>query len=188
MSDERKVPAAAVGADGPAGDGAGSDRPAGSGSGGSGSGAPGRFDTVPRAGRWLAGAVLVLLIVPGVLGLEAWPLTGWKLFSLSRDASQTAWVIEAVDAEGGSDTVDPEELPLGYRHAEWPMAELRTASDARRQAVCEALLGAVVDVEPGTVAVNILRDRQELVERDGEWVVTHDPEVVHTCTVEEMGS
>lgn len=155
---------------------------------GDGTGDPRRFDAVPRAGRWLAGAVLALLIVPGLLGLEAWPLTGWKLFSLSRDESQTAWVVEAVAADGGTERVDPEELPLGYRHAEWPMAELRDASTERRQEVCEALLGAVVDVEPGTVAVNVVRDRQELVERGGEWVVTHDPEVIHTCTVEEGAS
>lgn len=148
-------------------------------------GARAGFDAVPRGARWLVAAVLAALLVPGLIGFEAWPLTGWRLFSLARDDSQTAWVVEAVDARGDARPVDVEELPLGYRHAEWPMAELPGASTERRQDVCQALLGAVVDAEPGTVALNITRDRQQLVERDGEWTLTHDPEVVHTCTVEE---
>ncbi len=144
-----------------------------------GSGSP--MDVVPRRARWFVGVLLVALAVPGLIGFDAWPLTGWRLFSLARDNSQTAWVVEAVDAHGDTHAVDLERLPLGYRHAEWPMAELPGASNARREAVCQAVLGAVVDLEPSTVALNITRDRQHLVERGGEWVVTHDPEVIHTC-------
>jgi hypothetical protein len=145
------------------------------------------FDRVPTRARWFVGVLLVLLAIPGLVGFELWPLTGWRLFSLSRDGSQTKWVVQAVAEDGSSRPVSLEELPLRYRHAEWPMAELPGASDDRRQAVCEALLGAVVGVVPGTAAVEITRDRQELVKRDGEWTLTHDPEVVHTCTVPAGG-
>lgn len=138
-------------------------------------------DTVPRAARWLVGAVLVLLLVPGLIGFEAWPLTGWRLFSLARDDTQTRWVLQAVDEAGSARLVSLEELPLRYRHAEWPMADLPGASPERRQDVCEALLGAVVDVEPGTAELHIARDRARLVERQSEWVVVDDLEVVHTC-------
>jgi hypothetical protein len=150
--------------------------------------AAGEMDVVPRRARWFVGFLLLALVVPGVIGFEAWPLTGWRLFSLSRDDSQTAWVLEAVDGGGATQIVELEELPLRYRHAEWPMAELPGASAARQESVCQALLGAVVDVEPGTVALNITRDRQQMVERAGEWTVTHDPEVIHTCQVGETDS
>jgi hypothetical protein len=145
------------------------------------------MDVVPRPAKWLVAVVLLAMAVPGVIGFDAWPLTGWRLFSLARDDSQTAWVLDAVDAEGDTRTVELEQLPLRYRHAEWPMAELPGASTARREAVCQALLGAVVDVEPSTIALNITRDRQHMVERDGEWTVTHDPEIVHTCRVSGEG-
>jgi hypothetical protein len=141
------------------------------------------MDAVPRRARWFVGVLLLVMAVPGVIGFEAWPLTGWRLFSLARDDSQTAWVLDAVDDRGDTQAVELEQLPLRYRHAEWPMAELPDASTARREAVCQALLGAVVDLEPETVALSITRDRQRLDERDGEWVVTHDPEVIHTCRV-----
>lgn len=135
----------------------------------------------PRGARWLVGSALVLLLVPGIVGFDAWPLTAWRLFSLSRDADQTRWVIEAVDAHERARTVSLEELPLRYRHAEWPMAELPGAAARRRAEVCAALAEAVAVVEPGTVELRIVRDRQALVEVEGEWEVVHEPEVVHAC-------
>ena len=144
-------------------------------------------DTVPRSARWLVGALFALLLVPGLIGFDAWPLTGWRLFSLARDETQTRWVVEAVDDGGSARIVDLEELPLRYRHAEWPMSDLPGASTERRQAVCEALLGAVVDVEPTTVELRIARDRARLEERDDEWTVIDDLEVVHTCRPADLG-
>jgi len=144
-------------------------------------------DAVPRSARWLVGTLLVLLLVPGLVGFDAWPLTGWRLFSLARDETQTLWVLEAVDGGGSPRRVDLEELPLRYRHAEWPMADLPGASTARRQAVCEALLAAVVDVEPATAELRIARDAARLEERDGEWTVVDDLEVVHACQTDDLG-
>jgi hypothetical protein len=66
------------------------------------------------------------------------------------------------------------------------MADLPGASTARRQAVCEALLGAVVDVEPSIAELRIARDRARLEEGDGEWAVVDDLEVIHTCRPAEL--
>jgi hypothetical protein len=147
-------------------------------------GAPHGPDEAPRSARVLVAVLLVLLLVPGVIGFDLWPLTGWRLFSLSRDEDQTRWVVEAVDADGTRRVVSLEELPLRYRHAEWPMAELPGSSQAKRDGVCQALLGAVVDVEPSSVEVAVSRDHARLVERDGEWSTEHDVEVFHTCRPE----
>lgn len=141
-------------------------------------------DEAPRAARVLVAVLFVLLLVPGVIGFDAWPLTGWRLFSLSRDAEQTRWVLQAVDGSGAERVVSLEELPLRYRHAEWPMAELPGASQAQRDAVCEALLGAVVDVHPATAALDLARDRVRLVETDGEWRTEHDVEPFHRCAAD----
>jgi hypothetical protein len=138
-------------------------------------------DSPPRSARVLVAALFVLLLVPGLVGFDAWPLTGWRLFSLSRTAEQTRWVLEAVDTGGDRRVVSLEELPLGYRHAEWPMAELPGASPARRDAVCMALYEAVVDVYPETVTLALARDHAGLVERGGEWTTEHDIEEFHTC-------
>lgn len=144
-------------------------------------------DRAPRRARVLVAVLLVLLLVPGVVGFDLWPLTGWRLFSLSRDADQVRWVLEAVDEAGGRRVVSLEELPLRYRHAEWPMAELPGASAERRDAVCRALLDPVLEVHPGTVELSLSRDHARLVEIDGEWITEHDIEPFHTCAAGPEG-
>jgi hypothetical protein len=135
----------------------------------------------PTQKRFVA-ALLVLLCVPGLGGFELWPLTGWKLFSATRDATQTRWVLEAIDADGATTVVDPDDLPYGYRNAEWPMSRLPGASDRTRTEVCEALLDVTVELRPTTVAVRVVRDRQELVEAaDGTYELVRHPEEITTC-------
>jgi hypothetical protein len=144
---------------------------------------PAAVDRGPtQAARRLVTLTLVLLMVPGLIGFELWPMSAWRLFSLSRSDQQTRWVLEAVDADDTAGRVSLEELPLRYRHAEWPMAELTGARDAQREAVCQALLEAVVDARPATVTLRVVRDRQRLVEEDGSFVVESAPELVHRCS------
>lgn len=145
--------------------------------------AAGEPDEAPRSARVLVAILFVLLLVPGLIGFDAWPLTGWRLFSLSRGPEQTRWVIEAVAEDGSHRVVSLEELPLRYRHAEWPMSELPGASDARRTAVCEALLSPVLDLLPTTIELVIARDHARLVEGDdGHWTTSHNIERFHSCT------
>jgi hypothetical protein len=145
--------------------------------------AAGEPDEAPRSARVLVAILFVLLLVPGLIGFDAWPLTGWRLFSLSRGPEQTRWVIEAVAEDGSHRVVSLEELPLRYRHAEWPMSELPGASDARRTTVCEALLSPVLDLLPTTIELVIARDHARLVAGDdGNWTTRHDIERFHSCT------
>src|SRR3546814_20153686 len=90
--------------------------------------APGRG---PRA---LVVGALLLLLVPGVIGFDAWPLTAWRLFSLARDDDQTRWVLEAEISDGDARVVRLEALPLRYRTAEWQMAEQPDVGDDTRHA------------------------------------------------------
>jgi hypothetical protein len=144
-------------------------------------------DGAPRSARVLVAVLFVLLLVPGLIGFELWPLTGWRLFSVSRDADQTRWVLDAVDRDGDHRIVSLEELPLRYRHAEWPMADLPGASGARRDAVCDALFPAVAAVVPDLAELVIARDHARLVERDdGSWTTEHDVEPFHSCTGGEL--
>lgn len=136
--------------------------------------------------RALVVVTLVVLLGAGLRGIEAWPLTAWRLFSLSRDDDQTRWTVEVVAVDGSRRTVSLEELPLRYRHAEWPMADLPDATDERRDEVCAALAAAVADVEPAAVEVRIVRDRQTLVAEGDGWEVRHDPETVHACAPPEV--
>jgi hypothetical protein len=126
--------------------------------------------------RAWVGLLLALLAVPGVVGFDLWPLTGWRLFSLSRDATQTEW---ALDVDGRE--VDLEQLPLAFRNAAWPMAELPRASEARQQDVCEALLVGVRAAFPEADQLELVREVRHLDVDDGEERITEDREVIHGC-------
>ncbi len=150
-------------------------------------------DDIPLSVRRFVGALFVLFLVPGIIGFEVWPLTGWRLFSrfrgaeLSPDTDQSAWGIAAVDDDGASHMVDLERLPLAYRHASWPMFTLPDAATERRDRVCEALADAVVDIDPGIVTLQITLDNARLVERGGHWVVEHDRTAFHECPAPARG-
>lgn len=145
-------------------------------------GAPGAGpDGPPAPAKALVLAAISLLVVAAVAGVEAWPLSAWRLFSLSRDAEQSRWVVHAADGDGEVRTVSLEELPLRYRHAEWPMSDLPDASPQEREDLCQAIAGAVAEVHPDVAEVRLVRDRQRLEEAADGWELRHDPEVVHAC-------
>jgi hypothetical protein len=133
--------------------------------------------------RWFVGVLLVLLLVPGLIGFEAWPLTAWRLFSLARGDTQLRWEIEAVDGNGDVERVDLDELPTAFHLAEWPLAALgEPPGDSRqRDRVCRALLEGVAAERPSTAAITIVRNDRRLTERDGEWVVIEDRQPFHEC-------
>lgn len=143
------------------------------------------MNPVPRSegssGRklWVYG-LLALLCIPGVIGFDAWPLTGWRLFSLSRDGSQTEWALDA-ETPAGVVHVDLEQLPLAFRNAAWPLADLPSASDARREAVCVALLHGVREAVPDATALVVVRERQEM---RGSTRVVAEREPIHECAVD----
>jgi hypothetical protein len=171
-----------------------------------GSSEPEPADAAPRSARWLVAVVLVALAIPGVIGFDLWPLTGWRLFSRASGSCQERWFADAVDPDGTIRSIGAEELPYRFRHVEWQLAQLagtselpldgtcpsaaprnehssRGASQDRRDRLCSALLGAVAETHPTTVELRIVRDQRHMVEQDGDWVTTHDPEVFHTCRI-----
>lgn len=130
-----------------------------------------------RVQRAWVGLLLVLLVVPGVIGFDLWPLTGWRLFSLSRDADQNEWELEAILDDGSLEVVDLEQLPLAYRNAAWPLDHARRASTPERTEICEALLVGVGEAVPGASGLVIERVARHMTD-DGpvdrsaeEWVV-----------------
>jgi len=109
-----------------------------------------------RVARIWAAVLLTLLIVPGVVGFDVWPLTGWRLFSLSRDADQNEWALDA-ETPDGTVRVDLEDLPLAFRNAAWPLDHSLHASDDRKQEICDALLVGVHDAIPDASTLAVVR-------------------------------
>jgi hypothetical protein len=71
-----------------------------------------------RPQPWARPFVAVLLaafVTCGVLGIEAWPLSGFRLFSAPRGAVTTGWRLIAVTADGERVRINVSRLGAAYR-------------------------------------------------------------------------
>lgn len=140
---------------------------------------------VPRRARAVAAVLFTLLLVPGFVGFDAWPLTAWRLFSADRGDTQTRYEVAVVGSDGTLVPVDLDELPIAFRNGEWILAELPRddRGDGRREEVCQAVLAAVRDhVDPDAAGLALVRNRRTMVEDpDGGFRATDDREPIHVC-------
>ena len=77
--------------------------------------APSATGPIPRWARWFVRGFLALFLVCGVFGLEAWPLTGWRLFADARQARQPGFQAVTVDRQDRETPISFRDLPAGYQ-------------------------------------------------------------------------
>jgi hypothetical protein len=95
-------------------------------------------DQAPRWARWFVGAYLAVFVLCGVAGLEAWPLTGWRLFADARQARQPGLQAATVDADGRETPIPFRDLPAGFRGDVQVLKGFADLSPAGQAAVCQA--------------------------------------------------
>lgn len=100
-------------------------------------------DPVPGAVRGAVYAFLTAVVVCGLLTVELWPFTGWRLFAEVRTNIRTSWSIVAVDPAGEETVIHLEDLPLGYRHTTTLLPDFEHMAPARRDAICDAWAGPI---------------------------------------------
>ncbi len=97
---------------------------------------------LPLATRVFVYGFLGVFLVTGLAGIEAWPLTGWKLFSQVRTDRQVGWEAVTVDGGGRERPVPFSDLPRGYRGGPHLFSAYRRFSGARVEQACQALMDA----------------------------------------------
>jgi hypothetical protein len=117
--------------------------------------------------RAFVAAFLAAFAVCGLLGIEAWPLTGWRLFSNLRTDHQVSWRAVAVDADGGETQIRFGDLPRGYRNFPLVMRTFASLPAKEQVAACRAWLAAARRELPEATAVRIYRVDWYLSHRHG---------------------
>jgi len=90
----------------------------------------------PWPSRLFVTALLVTVGVCGTLSIEAWPMTGWRLFSTERQRIDRGWRAVSVDAQGRETPVDFARFGSTYRFFNRTMTGFATLSRARQQTTC----------------------------------------------------
>ena len=113
---------------------------------------------VSLGARLFVGGFLALFALCGVVGIEAWPLTGWRLFSEVRRPTQVGWQAVTVDTAGGERAVPFERMPRGFSGALHVMGRLPSAPATEQRAVCRAWAAEVERLgAPAPAAVRVYR-------------------------------
>jgi hypothetical protein len=95
-------------------------------------------ERAPRWARWFVWSFLAALLVCGVIGIEAWPLTGFRLFSHLRYEHQTEWQAFAVRSDGTELRLRLARFPGGYNGFPLVMKTFASRSLGEREAMCRA--------------------------------------------------
>ena len=135
----------------------------------------------PRWARWFVGAYLAVFVVCGVAGLEAWPLTGWRLFADARQARQPGFQAVTVDRAGRETPIPFADLPVGYRGDVQILKGFAGLPRERQAAVCHAWAKAVRDRGGEVAEVRIYQTVTDVSRRVGDRGAPPDRTLRFTC-------
>jgi hypothetical protein len=92
--------------------------------------------------RWPARLYAIALVVAvalcGALSIEAWPLTGWRLFATERRPIAHGWMATSVDARGHETEIPFDRFPAADRHLTSVMWTYAARTPAEQEATCVA--------------------------------------------------
>jgi hypothetical protein len=123
---------------------------------------------VPAWTRWFVAAFLTAFVLCGAAGIEAWPLTGWRLFADARKPVQVAWEAVTVDAAGRETAVPFRDLPVGFHGNVQVLKGFAGLGAGEQAAVCRAWADAVRARGGQVEAVRIYRTVADVSRRVGE--------------------
>jgi hypothetical protein len=135
----------------------------------------------PRWARWFVGAYLAVFVVCGLVGLEAWPLTGWRLFADARQARQPGFQAVTVDRAGRETPVPFAGLPAGYQGNVQVLRGFAGLPAGEQAAVCQAWAEAVRSRGGEVAEVRIYQTVTDVSQRVGDRGAPPDRTLRFTC-------
>jgi hypothetical protein len=121
----------------------------------------------PVRTRLFVAAFLSAFLVCGFAGIEAWPLTGWRLFSHLRTPTLTTWQAETLDAAGHTRQLRFDELPRAYRNFTLIMKSFDSRPPGEQESACADWAAAARAAGRKVAAVRVFRLTWDLSKREG---------------------
>ncbi len=138
-------------------------------------------ERLPVGTRLFVAAFLSAFVVCGLAGLEAWPLTGWRLFSHLRTPTLTTWQAETVDPVGATTPLRFDELPRAYRNFTLIMKGFGARPPREQASACADWAAAARATGREVVAVRVFRLTWDLSDREGGRSRLVERRLVYEC-------
>jgi len=120
-------------------------------------GIPRRDRTEALRARVVTGGVVGVVVLCALTGLEFWPFSGFRLFSVVRTQEQVSWQLRAVDRSGSETTVDLAALPTSHSGAHFVIPLLPGMSEDDQREAVRAWLRATDTDATGLSSVRVYR-------------------------------
>jgi hypothetical protein len=114
---------------------------------------------------WLFLAAFALC---GFAKIEAWPLTGWRLFSELRHERTISWRAVGVSASGAEARFSFGDLPAGYHWGANILSSFASRPAAEQTAACDAWIDAARRRGLDVAAIRIYRLERVVSDRVGD--------------------
>ena len=90
-----------------------------------------------------------------MIGLEAWPLTGWRLYSRLRHGDFWSWQVSVVSSDGTERLFDLRHAPAAYQGINHLLHDFERLPDGERLATCRGLAEAARNRYPDAAGVAV---------------------------------
>lgn len=146
-------------------------------------GPSGGYEAVPRRTRWFVRVFLVAFVVCGLAGIEAWPLSGFRLFSHLRHERTVGWTRVAIGPDGLEREVDLARLPSRYGSFVLAARSFGSRPKSEQDAMCKAWVSGLRGIDAEVDAMRVYRlDRSLLPRRDGRPAAKPARTLAFICT------
>lgn len=107
--------------------------------------------------RLLFGSFFALFAVVALADVNAWPLTGWRLFSTVRGPTLPGWEAVVVASDGRESPVPIVRMGRGFRGALHVLQDFPQLDERERQALCRTWASASQRAGMDVAAVRVYR-------------------------------
>ena len=125
--------------------------------------------------------MLALVLVCGVTGLEAWPFSGFRLFSQVRTPHVVSYRLATVDHAGTEHALPFRRLPAGCRGVNLDLDAAANGPAAAWTAVCRAMVDGARAARDDVSSVRVYAVERDLSHRVGR-TSTATSRPAFTCT------
>jgi len=112
-------------------------------------------DTVGPGVRAFVAVFLTAFVACAVLQVDAWPFSGWRLFSHLRTGEVRGWLATAVEPDGVERPIPFGSFPIGHRGELQVLEGFDDLSAAGRGAVCRAWAAELVRTGVEVVEIRV---------------------------------
>ncbi len=111
---------------------------------------------------------LALLLVAGTATIEAWPFTGWRLYSNTKGPTAGSFIAYRIGPENGEHLVDYHDLPYAYQRTPYVLNKFPSSTAREREAACDGIAYGEREVGRPVIAIRIYWEVRRVVPVDGE--------------------